>query len=185
MNSLDQRLIELNQALLKLATGMEKSADKELLDRAVNVLSGVNTGPGNDTVIVNHHPSNCNDTPGIPGPPGPEGPPGPPGPQGEPGVCEGWIFNAILVNDTYYAQLEDFYIGVDSTGPTTIYLPEEPVDGKLIIVKAEMAPPLGNRKITVTTNNGTLIDGYTEYVIQVSHESVSLIYRGTEWHVVG
>jgi hypothetical protein len=181
MNSLDQRLIELNQALLKLATGMEKSADKELLDRAVNVLSGVNTGPGNDTVIVNHHNKDCEQ---IPGPPGPPGEPGPPGPPGEPGICESCVYNTILVDETYYAQSEDFYIGVDSEGPTTIYLPEEPVDGKLIIVKAEMAPPLGNRKITVTTNDGTLIDGYSEYVIQVSHESVSLIYRGTEWHII-
>lgn len=74
---------------------------------------------------------------------------------------------------------------MNSEGPTTIYLPNVAFDGKNIIVKSEMEPPMGNRKITVKSDVGELIDGYTEYVIQVSHEFVSVIYRGNSWHIIG
>lgn len=109
---------------------------------------------------------------------------GPPGPKGEPGYCAGCKTNTILVRSTYRATNDDFYIGVDSNEPTTVYLPTEPVDGKIIVVKAEMKPPIGNRKITVKCLNDELIDGYIEYVIQVSNESVSVIYRGNSWHII-
>lgn len=109
---------------------------------------------------------------------------GPQGPQGAPGYCAGCRNNTIVVGSTYRATSDDFYIGVDSEEPTTVYLPAEPVEGKIIIVKAEMKPPIGNRKITVKCLNSDLIDGYTEYVIQVSYESVTVIYRGKAWHII-
>jgi hypothetical protein len=46
-----------------------------------------------------------------------------------------------------------------------------------------MKPPLGNRKITITTKDESLIDGYTDRVIQVSNESVTLIYRDG-WYII-
>jgi hypothetical protein len=203
MNSLERRLVELNEALIKLSISKEP-ADPKLLEQAQKVVAGfnINTGPGNDTVIVNKTINKGTDNECPPGPPGPpgekgdkgdpgekgdkgkKGDKGDPGEKGDPGICIGCIYTAILVSETYNATEEDCYIGVNSTGPTTIYLPENPVDGKIIVVKAEMKPPLGNRKITVTTNDGTLIDGYGDYVIQVSHESVTLLYRGDDWHVI-
>lgn len=114
---------------------------------------------------------------GEPGPQGPEGPSGPPGPSES-------VFATTLTGSTYRATNDDFYIGVDGDEPTTVYLPEKPDDGKVIVVKAEMKPPIGTRKITVKGADGELIDGYVEYVIQVSHESVTVIYRGEEWHII-
>ena len=119
---------------------------------------------------------------GVQGEQGPAGPEGPPGPQGESG-CSGRN-PTTLVGSTYQATNADFYIGVDSNEPTTIYLPESPLDGKIIIVKAEMAPPLGNRKITIKGSNGALIDGYSEYVIHTSNESVTVIYRVHGWYII-
>jgi hypothetical protein len=54
-------------------------------------------------------------------------------------------------------------------------------------VKAEMGPPLGNRKVAiVTVDDGSsltipTIDGNTTYVMTVPWESVTLICRGGDW----
>jgi len=187
MDSLERRLIEINEALLKLSAGQHPS--EEQLLQAQKILSGgtnINTGPGNDLVIVNKHLTNkdCDSIPGPPGPEGPPGPPGPPGEKGDPGSFENCIFNTVLVNETYYSVANDCYIGVDSEEPTTIYLPTDPVDGKYIIVKAEMGAPLGNRKVTVTTDDESLIDGKEQYIMKTPYESVTLLFRGDEWHTV-
>lgn len=116
---------------------------------------------------------------GTPGPAGPAGPQGPPGSRGSGAP----IVNTVLTGSDYHATKDDCYIGVNSKEPTTIYLPTDPEDGRIIIVKAEMKPPLGNRKITITTKDGSLIDGYTDRVIQVSNESVTLIYRDG-WYII-
>lgn len=105
MNALEARLIELNDALLKLSDNKELSNDA-LLQQARQVLAGgaysppINTGSGNDTVIINEG-NDCNCPPGPPGPPGEQGPPGlngtdgapseqgpagPPGNDGAPGI---------------------------------------------------------------------------------------------------
>lgn len=122
---------------------------------------------------------------GVQGEQGPAGDPGPAGPQGEPGYCAGCRNNTTLIRSTYRARNDDFYIGVDCNESITVYLPTEPVEGKIVIVKSEMKPPMGNRKITVTCDDDdVMIDGYREYVMQVSHDSVTLLYRGAQWHIV-
>lgn len=149
---------------------------------------------------------------GPPGPPGPQGPAGPQGdpgpigpqgntgdqglqgPQGEQGV-QGDVgppgpagpssnTNTTLIHSNYYASEDDFYIGVNSDGPSTVHLPPDAEDGCQIVVKAEMKPPLGNRKITVLTDDGSKIDGSSSYVMQVSYEYLWVIRRGDAWHVI-
>lgn len=221
MNSLEARLIELNDALLKLSERREAPTDA-MLQQARQVLSGglptINTGPGNDTVIINktiHKGDNngCECPPGPqgePGPPGPQGdtgppgpageagepgPPGPPGEQGAPGeqgppgppgapgecACK---CKAILVSQDYIVTMDDRYIGVDSTGPVYITLPGDCEDCDQLIIKAEMGPPLGNRKIIILAAPGQTIDDEEEYVMTVPYESVHLICRGGNWHII-
>lgn len=91
---------------------------------------------------------------------------------------------AIITETDYVIDKTEHYIGVDSKKATKITLPQNPKDGRHIIVKAEMKPPLGNRKITIQTADESLIDGYKNYVIQVSHDVVHLMYRGNGWHVI-
>jgi len=117
---------------------------------------------------------------GEKGPQGEKGERGPPGPPGPPGTCS---CKAILVKEDYHASCDDYYIGVYSDGPVTITLPNDCHDCTQIIVKSENKPPLGNRKITIVSP-GTTIDGYSDYVIQVSHESINLLFRGGEWHII-
>ena len=235
MNALERRLIELNDTLLKMTQGQKP--DEEYMKRAYQTLSGdvyasVQTGSGDDTVIINktiNKGNNCNECPpgppgeqgppgppGEPGPPGPpgeqgekgeQGPPGPPGNQGDPGppgppgktgpkgkpgppgppgptgncAC---VCSSILVSEDYTANVGDYYIGVNSTGPTTITLPSDVPDCTELIIKAEMGPPLGNRKITVTTSDGSFIDGSNDYIITVPYQSVNIISRGGDWWII-
>jgi hypothetical protein len=213
MNDLERRLVELNEALLNLAEG--KKIPDEILKQARQALSGatINTGAGNDTVIINN-PKDCQDDcpPGPPGPPGPQGEPGPPGPQGEPGpqgpkgakgdkgdqgpegpkgdkgpegppgecnCCE-----EILISQNYQATSNDYYIGVNSKNPVTVTLPEDPEDCLQLIIKAEMGPPLGNRKVTIDTTDGSTIDGEEDYVIEFPYGSLRVISRGGEWYII-
>ena len=121
---------------------------------------------------------------GIQGEVGPQGPTGPQGPQGDPGTLDN--VNTITTGSTYYAISTDCYIGVDSHETTYIYLPPdiEIDDGKMMIIKAEMGPPLGNRKIHIKTLDGSKIDGDSDHVIDVPYGCVTLLWRGTSWHII-
>ena len=120
---------------------------------------------------------------GSPGTPGTTGSTGVTGPSGPPGNCSCQC-KATLVSQDYTATLDDYYIGVNSTGPTTITLPNNSSDCQQIVVKAEMGPPLGNRKVTITTSDGSKIDGDSSYVMSVPYESVQILYRGGNWHII-
>ena len=122
---------------------------------------------------------------GEPGPEGAAGPQGEPGPPGPPGPSSPDLtVDTVLTGSDYYATETDCYIGVCSKEPTTVHLPANPANGRIIIVKAEMKPPLGNRKITIVGQNGALIDGYSDYIISVSYESVTVLFRGKNWHII-
>jgi hypothetical protein len=92
-----------------------------------------------------------------------------------------------LVSEDYHAQVDDYYIGVTSTGPVTITLPGDCEDSCEIIVKAEMGPPLGNRKITIVAADDSTfssIDGQLSYVIEVPYQSVNLICHNGNWWII-
>lgn len=213
MDTHHRKLIELNQALLKLHYG-EKISDDLLQQAQYAISGGIDTGPGNDTVIINQGANNgtqcvqgiqgiqgtdgtqgTQGIQGIQGPGGESGTPGsqglqgldgPVGPIGPPGECTCQC-QAILVSEDYTANSSDYYIGVNSDGPTVIELPCDVRDCLEIIVKAEMGPPLGNRKITIIPcqdSTACKIDGEDSYVIEVPYQSVNLIYRGGNWWIV-
>ena len=144
--------------------------------------------------------------PGVPGPAGPQGDTGPAGPQGDTGPAgpqgdigpagiqgeqgipgpEGSVnpLSTTLVSEDYYAQDIDDYIGVFSNGPVKVYLPQNPYNGNWVIVKVEMPAPIGIKKVTITTADGSLIDGVTNKTLQQPYECVHLLYRGSSWHVI-
>ena len=183
MDDYERRLIELN-ALLTVA---RNRGNDEQIDFALQNIQQAfgsvqpNTNISNVNINVDADdecPDQC--------PPGPQGPPGeqgPPGPQGPPGECS-CKCKSILVSDDYTATCDDYYIGVNSDKPVTISLPENCTDCCEIIVKAEMGPPLGNRKVTVMTTDGSYIDGADKYVMEVPYQSVNLFCRGGDWHII-
>jgi hypothetical protein len=182
MDAAERKLID----LYNLLSQYQRSEDPNVLGNIQSVRAEIsemlNNGGGNTHInIVDDRDTNCHE--GPPGPPGPEGPPGPPGPPGEPGVCT-CRCKSILVSEDYTATCDDYYIGVNSNEPVTISLPEDCTDCCEIIVKAEMGPPLGNRKVTVTTTDGSYIDGIDKYVMEVPYQSVNIICRGGDWHII-
>jgi hypothetical protein len=205
MDSHQRKLVELQEAILKLTLG--EKADPELIKQAQYSLAGgrIDTGPGNDTVIINEGANNgtqcvqgvqgTQGIQGIQGSGGEGGPtgsqglqgfPGPIGPIGPPGECTCQC-QAILVSEDYSADRDDYYIGVNSAGPTVIQLPCNSRDCDEIVVKAEMGPPLGNRKITIIPcqdSTSCTIDGEDSYVIEVPYQAVNLIYRGGHWWII-
>lgn len=86
------------------------------------------------------------------------------------------------VTSSYDVGPEDEYIGVNADKPTTINLPEETDNGRVIIVKAEMKPPIVHRTITIRAGEKG-IDGYSNRIIQVSNEVVSLVYNNG-WRLI-
>ena len=117
------------------------------------------------------------------GPPGPQGDEGPPGPQGEPSMSA--VYRTTLIASDYIVEEEDVYVGVNSKDPVEVLLPIEPEEGSVYIVKLEMGPPVGNRKVTIITDNeGVTIDGKDSLTLQNPYESVTVIYRGNNWHVI-
>ncbi len=186
MNDLERRLVELNEALLNLAEG--KPINDQLLNQARQVLAGkttIDTGIGDDTVIINNPNEKCECPPGPQGEKGDKGDPGEKGDKGDkgdPGECN--CCNEILISSDYTVSSNDYYIGVNSKNPVTITLPEDPKDCLQLIIKAEMGPPLGNRKITIVTADDATIDGEDDYVIEVPYGYVRLISRGGEWYII-
>ena len=93
-------------------------------------------------------------------------------------------YKTTTIDSTYHSTADEFYIGVTSEKPVTVYLPAAVPDGKIIIIKAEMRPPMGSRKVNVATTDGSKIDGYTETSITVSHGCLIVIRNRGEWFII-
>lgn len=89
-----------------------------------------------------------------------------------------------VTTPTHYGTADEFYIGVSSDKASTIYLPADAADGRIIIIKAEMRPPLGSRKIDIVTTDESTIDGYTTASITVSHGKMTLIRNNNNWFII-
>ena len=212
MDSAERKLIDLYNLLSQYQRTGDQSLVGNIQTVRAEISNMLN-GPtdGNDNININIDGDNCPDeclpgpqgvqgiqgiqgvqgiqategtqgTGGIQGIQGIQGPPGPPGlvPL-VPCTCK---CKSVLVSSDYTATCDDYYIGVNSNEPVTISLPANCTDCCEIIVKAEMGPPLGNRKVTVTTTDGSYIDGTDKYVMEVPYQSVNLFCRGGDWNII-
>lgn len=205
MDDNERKLIELN-ALLTAARNRGTSEQINFALENVQKAFGIDT-PGPDTnntnissISVNFEDDGCDNvcppglqgvqgiqgvqgTQGILGIPGVQGIQGTQGIQGSSGVgtCK---CSVKLVTEHYTATCEDYYIGVKAEVPVTITLPEDCTDCCELIIKAEMGPPLGNRKVTVQAAGASYIDGTDKYVIEVPYQSVNIICRDGDWHII-
>jgi hypothetical protein len=166
MNDIERKLVELNQALLKLSAGGRPT--EEMISQAQSALSGyrIDTGSGNDVVIINKNITKCDDTTNSPNP-----------------DCQ-CNKRCIVVAEDYQAKCDDYYIGVNGEDAVTITLPVDCETCCELVIKAEMGPPLGNRKVTIESTNGAFIDGKAKYVLEVPYESVRLICDNGDWFVI-
>lgn len=209
MNSLDRRLVELNEALIKLSVN-KQHVSEETIAQAQQALSGVTNTTPKGTIVINQTESDCICPPGEQGPPGEKGDPGEQGPQGEkgdkgekgekgdpgpqgekgdkgdPGLPgeSSCSISTILITDDYEVSLTDCYIGVQNEDPVLIILPSDCPDGKVYTIKAEIGPPVGNRKITVISEDESLIDGEDEVILTNPYSSLTVVRHHGQWYII-
>lgn len=92
--------------------------------------------------------------------------------------------NPFGFNENYTIKSSDWYIRVTSNKPVEISLIEDLKDGFQLIVKLEMGPPIGNRKVAIKAAGDQMIDGVSFKTLQEPYESITLVYRGGDWHVI-
>lgn len=88
-------------------------------------------------------------------------------------------------SDDYVAQSDYHFIGVDTlTKPVTITLPRgmDISSGKILLIKDEGGNASVNA-ITVTTNDGALIDGNGSVTLVADYAAISMYYNGSGWHI--
>lgn len=118
---------------------------------------------------------------GEPGATGEQGVQGLPGPPGPPGTT---IYPTISTGSSYTVLAADCYIGINSKEPTIINLPSTAENGKFYIIKLEMKPPIGNRKVTIVPHGSSTIDGQDVLVLQNAYEDVTVLYHNGNWFTV-
>ena len=86
---------------------------------------------------------------------------------------------------TYYASVNDYYIGVSHAGPVTVYLPTSVASGKEIVVKDESghAGDGVHRQITIIGSAGDMIDNRSKTVLNLNNGAIQMIYRNG-WRVI-
>lgn len=90
------------------------------------------------------------------------------------------VYNTYLVTTpTYTVSDEDYYIGVNYNGPTTITLPTTPSSGRIIIIKDES----GNAETNPITVNGTVDNDAGGFIIQINNGAIQMIYRNG-WRII-
>lgn len=188
MDTLERRLIEMNDALIELYTkgrdALPKAEQAALAAQQAIFDSKKSTGNLNisdDDVIIINNSDNCN--------------PNPPDPP-EPVECECCISNLEFYQPTksdetpyeYSMGASTYYLGINNQyGATKVFLPEQSNELSkcpVKIIKLEMGPPIGNKKVTIEGSDGALIDGESDYRLQVPWESITLIRRGDDWHII-
>jgi len=186
MDSVERRLIELNDALIQICL-----KGKEAIPFAQQAMNNVRTSLSNsrDNYIVTSDDDininfNCNNN--TTNPDDPQQPP----------ECNCCIQNTIIYepeenpNEIYNYSLSasTYYLGIrNAYGPTNVILPEasnELNKCPVKIIKLEMGPPIGTRRVTISSSDGALIDGQSDYILQTPYECVTLIHSGDDWFVI-
>jgi hypothetical protein len=88
-------------------------------------------------------------------------------------------------DDDRTAGADYHFIGVNTmTKPVTITLPNgmDISSGKILLIKDEGGNASVNA-ITVTTNDGALIDGNGSVTLVSDYAAISMYYNGSGWHI--
>ena len=82
-----------------------------------------------------------------------------------------------VTSNNYTANVNDYYIGINSSSPSTVNLPSAN-NGKLLIVKDES----GHASINPITIQGN-IDNDTSAILQIDNAALTLIYSNG-WRII-
>jgi hypothetical protein len=156
-------------------------------------------GAGNDIIIFGNGTTGSTGPIGLTGATGPSGVSGLTGATGPSGVSgltgatgpigptgsSGNINNTIVITEDYDATNDNQYIGVflETNKPAKLKLPKSQ-DGKIIIVKLQYGPPVGNRKLTIEATPPQLIDGYEAVDLTTPYQSATFVCQANNWYLI-
>jgi hypothetical protein len=91
-----------------------------------------------------------------------------------------------VTSSSYMIRPQDYYIGVNYAGATTITLPRADREGKTFIVKDELgeASRGTNRYITILSTGSDLIDGRDRAILAYDYGSLTFIWKSNSWRVI-
>lgn len=85
----------------------------------------------------------------------------------------------LVTTPTYTVNDEDYYVGVNYAGSTTITLPTTPSSGRMIIIKDES----GDAETNPITVLGTVDNDTGGFIIQLNNGAIQMIYRNG-WRII-
>ena len=184
MDDQERRLVELNESLLSLTK--DRTMQSQAFLRKPMLVNTPTQSQHSSITINNEIDDDCNICPpgpqgetGPKGDTGETGPQGPKGEQGEPGICEDCDCNTIGIAEDYAPSFGDYYIGVTTSDPITVTLPESPDDGQTYTIKGEVKKVV----ITITTTDSSKIDGNQTIILRNPYDYVTIVYRGGKWNI--
>lgn len=97
------------------------------------------------------------------------------------------VNSALVANRTYQFTASDIILGLEIPGdgnPTYVYLPAEPRNNALFIVKDVLGNAATDTIVVYPGTSGQLIDGSSYNVLNVAYQMVGYCWWNNEWHVV-
>lgn len=85
-----------------------------------------------------------------------------------------------ITTATYTITNEDFYVGVDYPGPSTIILPATMYNGRMYYIKDES----GQAAVNPITVQGTIDNDAGGIIIAQNNGGVQLIYSNNSWRII-
>lgn len=85
----------------------------------------------------------------------------------------------VITTPTYTINANDYYVGINYSGPVNITLPTSPSSGRMIIIKDES----GHANTNPITVVGTVDNDSGGFIIQLNNGAIQLIYRNG-WRIV-
>lgn len=94
--------------------------------------------------------------------------------------------NMLFVNSNYqYIPETVYYVGVNFNGSVNLFLPENPLNGKVLVIKDESGNANnGSRRIDINRSGSQLIDGRVVVNIGDKYDYVMLLFRNNNWWVI-
>ena len=85
----------------------------------------------------------------------------------------------VVTSNTYSLVPDDYYVGINYNGPTTIILQPTAQNGKVIVIKDES----GNCSIYPITVNGNVDNDSGGFILKINNGAIQMIYRNG-WRII-
>lgn len=85
----------------------------------------------------------------------------------------------VVTSNTYSLVPDDYYVGINYNGPTTIILPQTAQNGKVVVIKDES----GNCSTNPITVNGNVDNDSGGFILKINNGAIQMIYRNG-WRII-